>query len=76
MSPGSVDEGHLVKVIELARRSGENGNHPFGSLLVDASGDVVVEAENTAVTSHDLTAHAELNPWCAPPARRRMSPLG
>jgi tRNA(Arg) A34 adenosine deaminase TadA len=56
-----VDEGHLMKAIELARRSREKGNHPFGSLLVDTSGDVVLEAENTVVTSHDLTAHAELN---------------
>jgi tRNA(Arg) A34 adenosine deaminase TadA len=56
-----VDEGHLVKAIELARRSREKGNHPFGSLLVDTSGDVVLEAENTVVTGHDLTAHAELN---------------
>ena len=37
------------------------GNHPFGSLLVDASGAVVLEAENTVVTGHDVTAHAELN---------------
>jgi tRNA(Arg) A34 adenosine deaminase TadA len=31
-----------------------------GSLLVDASGRVALEAENTAVTE-DVTAHAELN---------------
>jgi tRNA(Arg) A34 adenosine deaminase TadA len=56
-----VDEGHLVRAIELARRSREKGNHPFGSLLVDSSGDIVLEAENTVVTEHDVTAHAELN---------------
>ena len=61
MSVGSVDEGYLLRAIELARRSREKGNHPFGSLLVDTSGDVVLEAENTVVTGRDVTGHAELN---------------
>ena len=61
MSLEPVDEGHLSRAIELARRSREKGNHPFGSLLVDMKGEVVVEAENTVVTGHDMTAHAELN---------------
>jgi tRNA(Arg) A34 adenosine deaminase TadA len=61
MSRESADEGHLLRAIELARVSREKGNHPFGSLLVDTAGDVVLEAENTVVTSHDVTAHAELN---------------
>ena len=61
MSLPSVDESHLLRTIELARRSRERGNQPFGSLLVDASGEVVLEAENTIVTDHDVTAHAEFN---------------
>ena len=61
MPLGPVDEGYLLHAIELARRSREKGNHPFGSLLVDASGEVVLEAENTVVTGHDVTGHAELN---------------
>ena len=61
MSLPSADEGHLLRAIELARVSREQGNHPFGSLLVDASGDVVLEAENTVVTRRDATGHAELN---------------
>ena len=61
MSLESVDEGHLARAIELARRSREKGNQPFGSLLVNASGEVVLEAENTVVTDHDVSAHAELN---------------
>jgi tRNA(Arg) A34 adenosine deaminase TadA len=50
-----------VSAIELARRSREKGNHPFGSLLVDRDGNVVLEAENTAVAGGDLLGHAELN---------------
>ena len=61
MSLGSADEGHLLRAIELARVSREKGNHPFGSLLVDPSGQVLLESENTVVTGHDVTGHAELN---------------
>ncbi len=55
------DEQHLLAAIELARRSRENGNHPFGALLADATGVVVLEAENSVVTERDCTNHAELN---------------
>jgi tRNA(Arg) A34 adenosine deaminase TadA len=54
-------ERHLLAAIELAQRSRENGNHPFGALLVDADGNVVLEAENTVVTERDVTGHAETN---------------
>lgn len=56
-----ADETHLLRAIELARQSRANGNHPFGSLLVDESGRVVLEAENTVSTERDATGHAELN---------------
>jgi tRNA(Arg) A34 adenosine deaminase TadA len=61
MSLRSDDEGHLLRAIALARQSREKGNHPFGSLLVDSSGRVLLEAENTVVTDRDVTGHAELN---------------
>lgn len=55
------DERHLLAAIELARRARENGNHPFGALLINGDGNIVLEAENTVVTGKDPTAHAELN---------------
>jgi tRNA(Arg) A34 adenosine deaminase TadA len=55
------DERHLLVCIELARRARERRNHPFGAVLVDAHGDVVLEAENTVVTARDCTGHAESN---------------
>ena len=61
MALGSTDERHLLRTIELAAASRAAGNHPFGSLLVDASGLSVLEAENTVVTGRDITGHAELN---------------
>lgn len=52
---------HLRRAIELAAASRAAGNHPFGSILVDADGNVLLEAENTIFTEHDCTLHAELN---------------
>lgn len=46
---------------EIARRARNKGNHPFGALLVDEHGQIVIEAENTVVTSRDCTGHAETN---------------
>lgn len=56
-----VDVEHLRWTIGLAAQAREHGNHPFGSLLVDAGGNVLLEAENTVVTDRDCTGHAELN---------------
>jgi tRNA(Arg) A34 adenosine deaminase TadA len=55
------DLEHLARAVDLAAAAREHGNHPFGSLLVDGDGNVVLEAENTVVTGRDCTAHAELN---------------
>ncbi len=59
LSPAEV--AHLRTAIEIAARARENGNHPFGSLLTDPDGVVVLEAENTVVTDRDVTGHAETN---------------
>ena len=55
------DEAHRRRAIEVARRSVEHGNLPFGAVLVDADDRVVLEAENTSLTEHDPTGHAETN---------------
>jgi tRNA(adenine34) deaminase len=39
----------------------EEGNNPFGALLVNEQGEVVARAHNTEVTDMDPTAHAETN---------------
>ncbi|MFJ2766557.1 nucleoside deaminase [Streptomyces sp. NPDC087300] len=59
--PQPLDERHLLAAIALAAAARENGNHPFGALLTDAEGNVVLEAENSVVTDSDVTAHAETN---------------
>ncbi len=47
--------------IEVARKARGNGNHPFGAVLLDEYGRVLMEAENTVVTENDCTGHAEMN---------------
>jgi tRNA(Arg) A34 adenosine deaminase TadA len=51
----------LRRAIGVASRSRANGNHPFGALLADSDGRVLLEAENSVVTTRDLTGHAEIN---------------
>ena len=46
---------------DIANQAREKGNQPFGALLVDETGRVILEAENTVVTSQDCTGHAETN---------------
>lgn len=58
----SVDDLERLRVtILVASSSRVNGNHPFGSVLTDAAGTVVLEAENTVLTERDATGHAETN---------------
>jgi tRNA(Arg) A34 adenosine deaminase TadA len=67
-----TDIRHLRAAIALARSARAHGNHPFGALLADERGDVLLEAENTVVTEHDCTGHAETNLMRL--ASRRFSP--
>jgi tRNA(Arg) A34 adenosine deaminase TadA len=55
------DLAHLRHVIQIAANARAHGNHPFGGLLVDENGQVLLEAENTVVTERDVTGHAETN---------------
>lgn len=55
------DEHYLRIAIDLARRAREHGNHPFGALLVDQDGEILLTAENTVVAERDCTGHAETN---------------
>lgn len=47
--------------IDVARKARDKGNHPFGAVLVDEQGHILMEAENTVVTEKDCTGHAETN---------------
>lgn len=59
-----MDENDLrfIRVaIDVARKARDKGNHPFGAVLVDEQGHILMEAENTVVTEKDCSGHAETN---------------
>ena len=60
MSGGSERDEHFLRLsFTVARRSLTHGNHPFGCVVVDAAGKVLIETENGYMPDHDGTAHAE-----------------
>lgn len=54
------DEILIATTYQLAQSAQAKGNHPFGALLA-VNGKIVLTAENSVVTDHDVTRHAELN---------------
>ena len=60
-TPDSIErhEQLLRRSFEVARRAMSHGNHPFGAVLVDGDGNVLIGVENGYMPSHDGTAHAE-----------------
>jgi len=59
LTPAERDAHFLRRSFDVARRSMTHGNHPFGAILVDGGGKVLLEAENGYMPAHDGTAHAE-----------------
>jgi tRNA(Arg) A34 adenosine deaminase TadA len=64
----------LRRAFDLARQSRSRGDHPFGALLSDADGTVLMEQGNgIAEQGGDMTAHAER--LLASRASRAYSPM-
>lgn len=55
------DDLLLHRSIDLAAQARARGDHPFGALLVDDDGEIVVTALNSVNTGSDPTGHAETN---------------
>lgn len=54
------DEALLRKAFAVAQRSRDGGDHPFGSVLADSQGNLLLEQGNGFTSEgHDRTAHAE-----------------
>ena len=50
----------LKRVLEICKEAKEKGNHPFGCLLADKGGNILMEQGNEEVSLNgDCTAHAE-----------------
>lgn len=59
MALDDIDLTHLRRCVELAREALDDGDEPFGSLLVDGAGTVRFEDRNR-VKGGDHTRHPEL----------------
>jgi tRNA(Arg) A34 adenosine deaminase TadA len=56
----SYDEALLRRAFDVARQAREGGDHPFGSILADREGRVLMEQGNGySAEGGDRTAHAE-----------------
>ena len=67
-----TDARHLRHAFQVAARARDEGNLPFGCLIVDGDGNVVIEQGNLGlVPVRDATAHAETT--AARSAARRYS---
>ena len=51
---------YLRRANEIARKAREDGNTPFGALLVDENGKILMEQGNAEHDLGDATAHAEM----------------
>ena len=50
---------YLLAANEVAKKARESGNTPFGAVLVDDKGNIIMEQGNAEGDLHDATAHAE-----------------
>ena len=57
---GQNHDEFIRECYSLARSAADNGNQPFGALLVK-DGEILLTAENTVNSEGDCTRHAELN---------------
>ncbi len=57
-----MEHEHFLRLaIQQAREARKNGNHPFGAILVDPEGQVLLSAQNSVTNDQDCTGHAETN---------------
>lgn len=62
-----ADLTYLRRCVELAAEAVDNGDYPFGSVLVGADGTILAEDRNREMTLGDATRHPEfeLARWAA-----------
>jgi tRNA(Arg) A34 adenosine deaminase TadA len=67
-----ADETLLRRAVAIAAHAVTLGDAPYGSLLADAAGKILVEEHNTVRRDNDISAHPErkLARWAA----RELSP--
>ncbi|MGL4403048.1 MAG: nucleoside deaminase [Fusobacteriaceae bacterium] len=50
---------YIKRCAEISVESVAGGNNPFGALLTDNEGNILIESGNVEVTTKDCTGHAE-----------------
>lgn len=56
----SLDHAHYLRLtFAVAEKAAAEGSHPFGCVLVDGQGAVLMEQGNAYLPHHDMTGHAE-----------------
>ena len=54
-----MNEQFMRQAIQLAQQAKENGDHPFGAVIV-RGGNVIASGKSEELTKSDVTKHAEL----------------
>ncbi len=54
-----TDTEAMKRCLRLAEKSRREGNHPFGSVITGAGGELIAEGRNREITERDPTWHAE-----------------
>lgn len=60
-------EFYLLRCIEISKDSRAHGNAPFGALLVDKDGNILMEQENIEITERSAPAMPRRRLRRAPP---------
>lgn len=50
---------YLMEAVKEARLAREQGNTPFGAILTDENGNIILRQQNVEITERDCTGHAE-----------------
>src|SRR4051794_3660231 len=57
----ATDQQFLRETFRVARAAREQGDQPFGALLVSPAREILLEAHDTVLTTQDALAHADIN---------------
>jgi len=57
----NTQETLLRNAFESARQAKLAGNLPYGCVLADESGNIIMDGRNTVITDKDALGHAEIN---------------
>jgi tRNA(Arg) A34 adenosine deaminase TadA len=69
----ATDIAHLREAKELADRAAEQGNRPFGAVIVDQNGKSLAAAENSVVTDDDIAEMNAIRIACRPGLQRQLA---